>query len=186
MKIKRLPVVFHNILKMSDICKENQWQTMALAMRNLVIQNGLYTNAPAFYQIAEIEGDADHKEYTVYVPINKPVEIDDELPMEFIPELKFDDALMFRVADPDTLMEEAYFMLDACASEQGYGLVRPFYHVSYDVFGETMTDVIAPIIQLTPQDQADQANQADQTDQAAQENQTSSPVAATPQTSTPE
>jgi hypothetical protein len=120
---------------------------MALLMRDFVIMNGLYVNAPAFYQVSPVGGDDSMREYAVYVPISKSVELDGEVPMEFIPELAFDDALMFRVADPDTLLEEAYLLLDTCASEQGYALKRPFYHVCFDVFGETMTDVIAPVAQ---------------------------------------
>jgi hypothetical protein len=146
MKIKRSPVVFHNVLKMTDTCREDHWQTMALMMRNFVIQNGLYVNAPVFYQVSDIDGEADRKEYTVYVPINTTVELDEDVPMEFAEELKFDDALTFRIADPDTLLIEAYFLLDSCANDQGYNLIRPFYHVCFDVFGETMTDVIAPIL----------------------------------------
>ena len=146
MKIKRGPVVFHNLLKLTDECLEGEWQTMTLVVRNFVIKNGLYTNAPAFYQLEDIEGEPERKLYSIYVPISSPIELDEEIPMEFIGELKIDDALTFRIADPDTMIEEAYFLLDACADDQGYKLIRPFYHVCFDVFGEQMTDVIAPIL----------------------------------------
>jgi len=148
MRIKRSSVTFNNILKLTDSCDEGHWKTMALVMRNFIIENGLYTNAPAFYQVVDVEDDASRKEYTVYVPINQSVGLGEDIPMEFISELIFDDALTFRVADPATLLEEVYLILDTCASEQGYGLVRPFYHVCFDVFGETMIDVVAPIVAL--------------------------------------
>jgi hypothetical protein len=145
MKIKRGPVRFHNLLKMTDSCKRESWPAMATLMRNFVVMMGLYNNAPAFYQAVPVEGDDGRWEYTVYVPISAPVELGEDVPMEFISELAFDDALMFRIADSTTLLEEAYFFLETCAKEQGYGLIRPFYHVCYDVFGEPMTDVIAPV-----------------------------------------
>ncbi|MDR2106600.1 MAG: DUF5085 family protein [Coriobacteriales bacterium] len=145
MKIKRGPITFHNLLKMTDTCKREAWPAMAKLMRNFVVMNGLYTNAPAFYQVVPVKEDKERWEYTVYVPISAPVKLDKDIPMEFVSELSFDDALMFRIVDPTTLLEEAYFFLDVCAKEQGYKLVRPFYHVCYDVFGEPMTDVIAPV-----------------------------------------
>lgn len=149
MKIRRSPVVFHNVLKMTDCCNEGSWDAMALVLRNLVIMNGLYTNAPAFYQVSDIAGEPGRKEYSVYISVSSKVEPSDELPVEFMDELAFDDALTFRVADSDTPLEEAYFLLDACAAEQGMSLVRPFYHVCFDVFGETMVDVIAPVALAT-------------------------------------
>jgi hypothetical protein len=146
MKIKRGPIAFHNLLTMTDTCKREAWPDIARLMRDFVVMNGLYTNAPAFYQAVPVEGEDGRWEYTVYVPISAPIELSEDIPMGFVAELSFDDALMFRIADPTTLLEEAYFFLDTCAKEQGYKLDRPFYHVCYDVFGEPMTDVIAPVI----------------------------------------
>jgi hypothetical protein len=145
MKIKRSPVVFHNLLKLKDTCVGENWQTMALLMRNFVIMNNLYTNAPALYQVEYHNDEEDHRTYTVYLPVCSKVEIGEDVPMEFIEELQLDDAFTFRIADEDTMIEEAYFLLDACAEDMDVSIQRPFYHVAFDVFGETMTDVIAPI-----------------------------------------
>jgi hypothetical protein len=131
---------------MTDTCKADHWQAMALTMRNFVVMNGLYVNAPAFYQVEDVVGEPEQKTYSVYVPVNASIRLDDEIPMEFMEELHFDDALTFRVADIDTSLEEIYFLLETCAHDQGYGLMHPFYHVCFDVFGEAMIDVVAPIV----------------------------------------
>jgi len=147
MKIKRSPVVFHNLLKMTDICRPDEWQTIALVMRNFTMQNGLYVNAPIVYQYVKDQREDGLSEFTVYLPINRSVEIEEDIPITFLPELKFDDALTFRLADLETeIVEEAYILLDACALEQGYELEKPFYHVHMSLYGENMIDVVAPII----------------------------------------
>jgi hypothetical protein len=166
MRIKRSPVEFHNLLRARAACTDGQWQQVADKLRDFAARNGLYVNAPAFYQQRD---DAGEREYTVYVPLGDVLEtggepgLEDALELEgslrpgswlgsssclgldFVADLVLEDALTFRVSDPDTLLEEAYLMLEACAKAQGYTLKLPYYHVCFDVFGEAMTDVIAPI-----------------------------------------
>jgi hypothetical protein len=67
--------------------------------------------------------------------------------MEFTPEQRIDDALVFRVVDPaDAVLEDAYLLLETCALQQGYALKKPFYHVLLNVYGDSMVDVVAPIL----------------------------------------
>jgi hypothetical protein len=144
MKIKRKPVVFHNLLSMKRVCGKDELLDIAMALKELILTKGLYINAPVFYTSQSI--DKDKYEYTVYVPINAEVEVSDEIPVTFIKEFEILDALVFRLADPNPLMEaEAYMLLDAAAESQKMELVRPFYHIMLNVFDDTMIDIVAPI-----------------------------------------
>jgi hypothetical protein len=129
-------------------------------MRNFVIQNGLYTNAPVVYQYEKDKRTDGLAEFTIYLPINRAVKIDEDVPIKFLPKLCFDDALTFRLSDLETeIVEEAYLLLEACAAEQGYTLEKPFYHVHMSLYGDNVLDVIAPI---TGTDDATTENEPDE------------------------
>jgi hypothetical protein len=144
MKIKRKPIVFHNLFYMTRKCPHGEWLEIALGLRDFVIAHGLYINAPIVYQCA----DRDEKEgtYTVYVPVNAGLSVEKSMPFSFMPELYIEDALVFRLADLEAPgEEEAHLLLEACAHQEGCDLVRPFYNVCLTVYDELLLDIVAPI-----------------------------------------
>jgi hypothetical protein len=149
MKIKQKKMVFHNVISLKGTAKQNEWFKIAIELRNFIIQNGLYVNAPIFYQCVEGDNEAAKEsglnEYTIYMPLNRKIEISGDVPVSFHEEITIEEALVFRQADINTSVKKAYLLLEACASDQGYSLKQPFYHVYLDVFGEGMLDIIAPI-----------------------------------------
>jgi hypothetical protein len=149
MKIKQKKLVFHNVISLKGTAKPDAWFRIAIDLRNYIIQNGLYVNAPVFYQCVEGDNEAAKEsglnEYTIYMPLNRKIEISGDAPFTFHEEIMIAEALVFRLADINTPVKKAYLLLEACASDQGYTLKEPFYHVYLDVFGEGMLDIIAPI-----------------------------------------
>jgi len=149
MKIKQKKMVFHNVISLKGTAKKNEWFRIAIELRNYIIQNGLYVNAPVFYQCVEGDNEAGKEsglnEYTIYMPLNRKIEVSGDVSVAFHEEIAIEEALVFRLADINTPVKKAYLLLEACASDQGYKLREPFYHVYLDVFGEGMLDIIAPI-----------------------------------------
>lgn len=144
MKIKRKPIILHNLLHMTQVCLPNEWHHIALALRNIVIDKGLYINAPIMYKYKTI--DREHSEYTVYVPVNAELEVAGDMPFSFAKELIIADAFVFRLADLEDPGEaEAQLLLEACAESQGCKLERPFLNICLNVFDEIMLDIAAPV-----------------------------------------
>jgi len=147
MRIKRQPVVFHNVLSMTDRCGPGEWGTMELLLRSIAAQNGLYPTAPTFYRYAGGGAEGGLPEFTVHLPLGGPVQVGEGVPAEFLPEVAIGDALVYRVADAedDGAVREAEELLGLCAAQEGLELERPFYYVCLDVYGEAMVDVVAPV-----------------------------------------
>lgn len=145
MKVKIKKIVFSNVICLTEICKKNDWQRLAAEMRNLVIQNDLYSTAPLFFSFKELNENLEQVETSIYLPVNETVEFEDSMPLKFYPEIFIDEALVFRIADLDSPIEEAYAILEVCAEQKNFEIQKPFYHVYLNVYGEGMMDVIAPI-----------------------------------------
>jgi hypothetical protein len=130
---------------MTDACKREDWSTIALVMKKYAIVNGLYSTGPVIFTYAPHTESEELYDFEVYMPISASFEPKDE-EISFIPELKFDDALLFRLADlGDENIQETYILLDACAEGLNCKLKRPFYHVAMSLYGEPMMDVFAEI-----------------------------------------
>lgn len=148
MKIKRKPVIFHNLVTMTKTCPSNEWHHIAMALRNIVIERGLYINAPIFYSYTKV--DERQSIYTVYVPINAEIAVEPNMSFSYIKELKIADSFVFRLADVEYPNEkEAYLLLGACAEQHACKLAYPFYNICLNVFDEMMIDIVAPIVGST-------------------------------------
>jgi hypothetical protein len=153
MKIKRKALTFHNLLHTTKICPPDEWYTIALALRDVVITRGLYINAPIIYTSTPVDGE--QNEYTVYVPINAELTVEPEMPFEFMKELYINDAFVFRLVDLEEPGEaEAYILLDTAAESQDCRLMRPFYNVVLNIFDEVALDIVAPVEESTNQENA--------------------------------
>jgi len=130
---------------MTQVCPPDEWHSIALALRHIIVTKGLYINAPIIYKYRTI--NKKQNEYTVFVPVNAELTVAEEMPFSFIKELCIQDALIFRLADLESPGEiEAHMLLEACAESQGCKLERPFYNICLNVFDEIMLDIVAPIV----------------------------------------
>lgn len=146
MKIRRSPLVFHNVLSVSVICRKNEWVNHARGLRNAIIQNGLYPTGPVIYTTENIEQDETMAKVGIYVPVNSEIELDNNHKYVFIKEMKFNDGLTLRHADIDEDIETVtYDTLRGAAQNYNLSIKEPFYNIYLDVYGEGIIDVYAPI-----------------------------------------
>ena len=146
MKIKRCPVLFHNVISAKFTGKSEDWYESAQGLRNAVIRNGLYGTGPIMYQVGETDTEAGKVDYTFYIPVSQPVVMKENEQYRFEETWLVQDSLVLRHADLDESMEESYELLRACAEANGLTLQEPFYNIYLDVFGGGVIDICAPIV----------------------------------------
>ncbi len=146
MKIKRGPLVFHNVISAQITCGVKEWMQHAQEFRNAILTNGLYGTGPVFYQVSPIEGNEREAQFSFYLPVNQKVEMEVNDTFSFIEEWRMDDGLMLRHADLDEDLDDTYTILHTCAHNYELQLEEPFYHIYLDVYGEGIVDVFAPIV----------------------------------------
>ncbi|KAA0548509.1 DUF5085 domain-containing protein [Bacillus sp. BGMRC 2118] len=145
MKIKRCPIIFHNVISHKAVCRVDEWHLTARRLRNAIIQNGLYATGPIIYKVSNLNEETLEAEYTFYVPMNAPVEMKENELYTFEKTLQFEDGLLFRHADLDDDLGESYALLRDCAKEMDYTLENSFYNIYLDVYGDGVIDIFAPI-----------------------------------------
>lgn len=146
MKIKRIPLTFHNVLRAAAVCKRDEWYHQARSIRNSVVSNGLYGTGPIIYQVSLVNVAEDEAEYTFHVPLNNTIELENNEHYEFAERLSYEDGLLLRHADLDDDIEESYAILRACAEANQFVLQEPFYNIYLDVYGDGVIDIFAPIL----------------------------------------
>lgn len=152
MNIKRVPLVFHNVLSAKTRCHINDWYNGARDLRNMVIKNGLYATGPVIYQVREIDANLDEMEYTFYLPVNAPLELVENDTYSFSEVWSFEDGFVLRHADLDDEIDESYEILRECAKEFQIELQEPFFNIYLDVYGEGIIDIFAPIVKENADD----------------------------------
>lgn len=146
MKIKRNPLVFHNIMSTKTVCRKDGWVDYARDFRNAIVQNGYYATGPVIYTVEEVEKENDMCRIGIYIPIDRELEMIPNDKYQFTKEMKFKDGLTLRHADPDEDIEtETYDVLRSAAENYNIRLKEPFYNIYLEVYGEAIIDVYAPI-----------------------------------------
>lgn len=146
MKIKRMPIVFHQIIRASSRCKFSQWHYTAKELRNSIVRSGLYGTGPIIYQVSNANMDKQEADYTFYVPVNAPVKIENSPKFQYLDVLRLEDGLMIRHADLDEDIRQSYALLQTCAQVNGLVLEESFYHIYMDLYGDGIIDIFAPIL----------------------------------------
>ncbi|HCW52178.1 MAG TPA: DUF5085 domain-containing protein [Clostridium sp.] len=146
MKIKRSPLIFHNVISTKVECRKYDWVGYARELRNAIIKNGLYATGPVIYTVEDTDKDNNMCRFCLYIPINTEIEMEANDKYEFKKEMKFDDGLTLRHADlEDDIETETYDTLRAAAGNYKLKLKEPFYNIYLDVYGDGIIDVYAPI-----------------------------------------
>lgn len=146
MKIKRCPIIFHNVISHTTVCRVDEWHLAARNFRNAIIQNGLYSTGPIIYKVSHLNEETLEAEYTFYVPMNAPVDMVENEYYSFQETLSFEDGLLLRHADLDDNIGESYEIIKECAKENSYKLDDSFYNIYLDVYGDGIIDIFAPIV----------------------------------------
>ncbi|MEK4061907.1 MULTISPECIES: DUF5085 family protein [Paenibacillus] len=146
MKIKRAPIIFHNVISCTKTCKIEEWHQLARELRNSVVSSGLYGTGPIIYRVSNLNLDVGEADYSFYIPVNAPVEMEGNEDYHFTETLNFTDGLLLRHADLDEDIEESYAVLRSCAESYQLTLEEPFYNIYLDVYGDGIIDIFAPVI----------------------------------------
>lgn len=152
MKIKRCPIIFHNVISTTVDCKRSEWHRVVQATRNAILLQDLYSTGPVIYQAAQTEEQNDDVKLTLYMPVNRSVKLQDNSRFKFEETMICEDGLVLRHADLDDDIELSYEWLRICAESHQFKLMEPFYHIYLDVYGEGMIDIYAPIAKEEPDD----------------------------------
>jgi len=134
-----------NVIIAKMTTKTDQWHEGAKEVRNAIIRNGLYGTGPIMYQVGDVDVEQGTAEFTIYIPVNRPVEMEENSEYKFEEDWLIKDALVIRHADLDDDIAESYDLLRACAEANQLTLKEPFYNIFLDVFGEGVIDICAPI-----------------------------------------
>ena len=145
MRIKRLPILFQNVLGMKVTCSQEEWYAYAQSIRNNVILNDLYAIGPISFQVEETNEELDEIKITFYQPVSEELHVDNEDEFFYQKELYFEDGLLVRCVDLDEI-EEMYELLDLASKELKVKLQQPYLHIYLNVYGEGMMDIFAPIV----------------------------------------
>lgn len=146
MKVKRCPLVFHNVLSTTVRCKTSEWHEVARDFRNAIIRNGLYSTGPIIYQTANLNFEKQEADYSFFIAVNTALDLPENDKYRFIEEWGFDDGLVFRHPDLDENVAITYDLLKEAADANELKLQEPFFNIYLDVFGDGLIDVYAPIV----------------------------------------
>lgn len=145
MRIKRLPILFHNVLGMKIQCPLDEWLLYMASIRNNIVLNDLYATGPISYQVEDTTLESDEMIFTFYQPVNESLIVDNDDEFFFQEELYFEDGLLIRCVEIDST-EDMYEMLELAAKELNVTLQKPYLQTYLNVYGDGMLDIYAPIV----------------------------------------
>lgn len=145
MRIRRSPIIFHNVISTKATCSNQEWPQVARDLRNVVLKNGLYGTGPVMYEV-ELAEDQENLDYTFYIPINEKIELNTNDKYYFTEKLEFEDGLVVRHADMEEPLESSYDIIKMTAEAMKLKLRDNFLNIHLDVYGGSIIDIYAPII----------------------------------------
>lgn len=131
---------FSNLASFSITIPFNEWAEPVLHFRRQLIEANLYYQPTIIFTVEEAKEKPGLYDFTFYLSIHNP---DPEFKDVNWTDIKYENALVVRCDEADD-WNEAYQLLESHAAEHNLQLLKPFYHVSAEVFGEVITDIYAP------------------------------------------
>lgn len=145
MKIKRCPLIFHNMLSMSIECNEDELNDELIKFKYAILQNDLVPRGPIIYRLEKLENRLENK-YIFLIAVDRVIKLNENDIFHFIEEFKIEDGLSIRHADLDESLNASYDFLDMVAKSLHICLQKPFYNIYLDVYGGGLIDIYAPIV----------------------------------------
>ena len=108
--VKRCPIEYHNVISTATRCKIDEWKLTLIAVKERMIENGLTITKTLIYKISNVNESTNEADYTFYIPVEPPIEMDKiEEKFHFHERWKFDDGLLFEDTGLDFDMEDEDF-----------------------------------------------------------------------------
>lgn len=135
MRIREL--ILNNVIVTSP-CKQDEILYVSEKIKEYVIKNNLFPIGPVIYFY---DGD---ETYKVAVQVDRPIEMEESDVLVYADRVVCKKCLYERVCESD-LLDTIYYEMKQTAKELGIDEKREFVNFSFDVYGETVTDVYYPI-----------------------------------------
>lgn len=136
--MKKKELILNNVL-LTGYCYRSEIFDVSMKMKQYVIENDLFPIGPVIYFCD------DKGKYKIAVQVNEKVVIEDSDVISFVDSIRFSECLYERVIDSDFL-DVTYLEMLECAKNEGINKEEPlFVNFSFDVYGETITDVYYPL-----------------------------------------
>ncbi|MBA4535598.1 hypothetical protein H1Z61_00250 [Bacillus aquiflavi] len=129
--VKRCPIEYHNVISTTTRCKIGGWSVAAEDFEEAISSNGLEMTETLIYKISNINEATNEADYTFYIPVEPPVEMD-KIGGDFYfhKRWKFDDGFLIknRGLDFDMEDEDFYDLLRMKAKEEQL-ILKSFYKI---------------------------------------------------------
>ncbi|NCG67879.1 hypothetical protein GWJ21_07915 [Bacillus coagulans] len=145
MKIEKRPLLFDNVLVYETTQLKEDWTESYLMMEGLPLLENVYQNGPVFFSVAPVEGEEKFGHFTFYLPINLPVQTNNEKPVHFQERFELNNALCLRQADEELDFYAAYEKVKKYAEKENIKLKDIYYIVLLEVFDDVLIDLYVPI-----------------------------------------
>ncbi|MFC0232611.1 hypothetical protein ACFFIF_01230 [Vagococcus entomophilus] len=145
MKIDRSPLIMQNLIRFQAIMKEDEWEQGFELLKNLEYAEGVYQNGPTLFSMEKRENEPEFKKFEFFMPVNVPLQGNENAQIDFVDELVIPDAMMMRHADSEPNLSYVQDMLEQEAKKIGVVVEKKAYCICLDVFNEVMIDVYMPI-----------------------------------------
>ena len=116
-----------------------RWHEPVLQLRKNLIEIDVYFSNRIIFCAEEVSGRPGIYKFSIFIEILNHHEFN---PNEFT-SIQLNQALSVRMTEED--WNDGYQALDEYAKDNDFTLIKPYYHVCVDVFGDVVTDILAPI-----------------------------------------
>lgn len=145
MKIEKRSLQFNHLLTYETELQRKDWQEGIFVLDDIQLGLELYKNGPIFFQAKSKEENSDNLIFTYYLPLNEEVELEDGASVDYIPQLKVEEALVLRQADQEVDFHAAYQRIKDYAQDNSEEIEDTYYVVLIEVYGEIIIDLYVPL-----------------------------------------
>lgn len=146
MKIRKSSLTFKNVISAKIQSNNDEWREDIKDFKELVTRSGVYPVGPVFFKISKEIRDSQNENYTLYIPMNLPIQFKGNDICSFIGDFKLKECLAIKQIDLDDNIEDYYRILNDCAIENNMQLGNEIYHVYLENYGVEVIDIFVSIV----------------------------------------
>ena len=146
MKIRKSSLTFKNVISAKIQSNNDEWREDIKDFKELVTRSGVYPVGPVFFKLSKENRDSQNQNYTLYIPMNLPIQFKGNDICSFIGDFKLKECLAIKQIDLDDNIEDYYKILNDCAIENNMQLGNEIYHVYLENYGVEVIDIFVPIV----------------------------------------
>ncbi|UAC48914.1 hypothetical protein K6959_03070 [Bacillus aquiflavi] len=141
--IERLSFELYQVISATTKCKIDEWHYTAIEFDAEITKLGLESSGILIYKSENFDQSANEADYTFYIPVNTPIEMEANDIFDSYKIWKFNDGLLLKNVNFHHI-KDFYDLLRTKAKEDQLTLEEPFYHILNE---EGILHIYAPIIE---------------------------------------